>query len=132
MIKWKKEYELGVAEIDEQHKYLVEISNSAYEILNNKFYTDKYDKIVDIIKELENYTIFHFQYEENYMQENKYKKFLSHKVEHDDFIKAVKNIDFKKMDYNQNEYLLELINFIVDWLVNHILQKDKMIIEDAS
>lgn len=130
MIKWKDEYSIGVDRIDDEHKQLVKIANKAYEVLNNDFYTDKYDKIVEILKELEDYTVFHFNDEEDYMQQVGYKKFFSHKIEHDEFIQKIKNVDLNKMDYNQDKYLLEIVNFIVDWLVKHILEKDKLIISE--
>lgn len=130
MIKWKDEYSIGVDRIDDEHKQLVKIANKAYEVLNNDLYTDKYDKIVEILKELEDYTVFHFNDEEDYMQQVGYKKFFSHKIEHDEFIQKIKNVDLNKMDYNQDKYLLEIVNFIVDWLVKHILEKDKLIISE--
>ncbi len=130
MIKWKDEYSIGVDRIDDEHKQLVEIANKAYEVLNNDLYTDKYDKIVEILKELEDYTVFHFNDEEDYMQQVGYKKFFSHKIEHEEFIQKIKNVDLNKMDYNQDKYLLEIVNFIVDWLVKHILEKDKLIISE--
>ncbi|SFB35575.1 bacteriohemerythrin [Clostridium frigidicarnis] len=126
MIKWKDEYSVGVEKIDEQHKHLFEIANKVHEVLNNDFYTDKYDKIVEILKELEDYTVFHFNDEEEYMKQIGYKKFFTHKIEHEEFVQKIKNVDLGKIDCNQDKYLLEIMNFIVNWLVNHILQKDKL------
>lgn len=125
MFKWKSEYEVGVAEIDEQHKKLFEIANRAYELLNNNLYLDKYDKIVHIIEELRDYTVFHFKSEEEYMLRIGYRKFLSHKVEHQDFVKKFDSIDYSRIDNGQNEYIMELLNFIYKWIDEHILIKDK-------
>lgn len=126
MIKWKDEYSVGVEKIDEQHKHLFEIANKVHEVLNNDFYTDKYDKIVEILKELEDYTVFHFNDEEEYMKQIGYKKFFTHKIEHEEFVQKIKNVDLGKVDCNQDKYLLDIMNFIVNWLVNHILEKDKL------
>lgn len=125
MFEWKKDYELGVHDIDEQHKKLFEIGNRAYELLKNDVYVDKYDKIVEIIQELKNYTAFHFKSEEDYMISIGYKKLLSHKVEHDDFIYRVNSIDFDRIDYGQNEYIMDLLEFVYKWIGDHILVKDK-------
>ncbi|SKA75761.1 hemerythrin [Caloramator quimbayensis] len=130
MIVWKDEYSIGVEHIDNQHRHLVEIANKAYDVLENQFYTDKYDKIAEILDELKGYTVLHFRDEEELMTNLKYKKFLSHKVEHDDFINKVKSIDLEKVDLNQEKYLLDIVNFIVDWLVSHIIEKDKLITQD--
>ncbi|ERI95518.1 hemerythrin HHE cation binding domain protein [Clostridiales bacterium oral taxon 876 str. F0540] len=125
MLKWKSDYETGVEFIDEQHEKLFEIGNRAFDLLRNDIYVDKYDKIIDIIQELKNYTIFHFSSEEKYLLETGYKGFLAHKVEHDDFIKKFDDVDFSRIDQGQNEYIMELLNFISSWITEHILVKDQ-------
>lgn len=127
MIKWKNDYELGVSHIDEQHKKLFEIAYNAYKLLINDFFTDKYDKIMEILEELKEYTVFHFKSEEEYMLSIGYKKFLSHKVEHENFINKINNIDLTKIDLNQDESVKEILEFIVDWIDKHILNMDKLI-----
>lgn len=130
MIKWKEEYSLGIELIDEQHEKLFEIANRAYELLNNDLITDKYDKIIEIIVELKEYTIFHFKSEEKYMLDIRYKRFLSHKVEHEKFINQIKDIDLTVIDLNQDEYVRGLLKVIINWIDEHILNQDKLIIED--
>lgn len=128
MIKWKKEYELGVKHIDEQHEKLFEIADSAYKLLTNELVTDKYDKIIEILGELKEYTIFHFKSEEEYMLSIGYKKFLSHKVEHENFINEINNLDLNEIDLNQDEAVKEILEFVIDWIDSHILNQDKLII----
>lgn len=125
MLKWKDEYLIGVSEIDDQHEELFNIANKAYSVLKNNYSIDKYDKIIMIIEKLKEYAIYHFKSEEEYMISINYKKFLSHKIEHDEFIKKVSNVDLKKVDDDQDKYLLEILNFIVEWTSEHILKKDK-------
>ena len=127
MIKWKDDYKIGVEEIDEQHKRLFEIANRAYELLEDKFCIDKYSKIVDILEELNDYTVYHFKTEEEYMMGIGYKRFLSQKVEHDEFVKKLSDIDFDKIDEDQNKYILGILDFAVNWIAEHILTKDKLI-----
>ncbi|MDD7795755.1 bacteriohemerythrin [Clostridium sp. 'White wine YQ'] len=124
MFNWKDEYYTGVDFIDEQHKRLFEIAGRAYDVYKNDFIMDKFDKIVEIIGELKDYTEYHFGQEEAFMMKNNYKKFLSHKVEHDDLMKDINGIDFNKIDKDQESSLLDLINFVVDWIQNHILKVD--------
>lgn len=129
LIKWKEEFIIGIDHIDEQHKKLFEIANRAYEILKSDLYVDKYNKIVEVIEELKEYTIFHFKAEEEYMLSIGYKKFFSQKVEHTDFIEKIKNINLEEIDTDQDKYLLELLEFVVDWIGSHILEKDKLMTE---
>jgi hemerythrin len=127
MVQWKEEYVIGVELIDEQHKKLIEIANKVYELLKNDFLTDKYDRIVEVIEELANYTVFHFNSEEEYMLSIGYKKFLSHKVEHDEFIDKINSFDLSKIDESQEKHLIDILNFIITWIDEHIIQKDKLI-----
>jgi hemerythrin len=129
MFEMKDEYRLGVPQIDDQHEKLFNLGESAYKLLKDEFSTDKYDKIVAIIKELEEYTIFHFRDEEVYMESIKYRKLLSQKVEHADFIKRISEIDLRKVDEKQDEYIMEILDFLADWLVNHIIKQDLLIVK---
>lgn len=130
MIKWKESYELGVTHIDEQHEKLFEIADRAYKLLTNEFVVDKYDKIIEILAELKEYTIFHFKSEEEYMLSIGYKKFFSHKVEHENFINEINNIDLDKIDINQDQSVKEILEFVVDWIDCHILNQDKLIVAE--
>lgn len=127
MIKWKEDYRIGVDVIDEQHKELFRIAGEAFDLLQNDFYLDKYDRIVNLIEQLKNYAAFHFKTEENYMEEIGYKRLLSQKVQHNDFIEKINQIDLEVIDENQDQYLLSIIEFAVDWIDQHILKVDKMI-----
>jgi hemerythrin len=128
MITWKDEYTMGVEHIDEQHQKLFEIAGRIYNLLKHEMYADKYDKILELIEELKEYTLFHFKSEEEYMMSIGYRKFLTHKVDHDDFIEKVSHVDLAAMDENQDEYIMEILQFVVDWIDQHILEKDKLIV----
>ncbi|SMB92033.1 hemerythrin [Desulfonispora thiosulfatigenes DSM 11270] len=130
MIKWREEYSTGVQSIDEQHKKLIEIADRAFKLLKDDFCVDKYDKIVSILEELKDYTVYHFQSEEEYMMSIRYKKLFSHKALHEKFIEKINEVDFNKIDEDQNEYILGILEFIVTWIENHILGNDKLIGKD--
>jgi hemerythrin len=128
MVTWEDKYALGVESIDEQHKELFEIANRIYDLLKNDLITDKYDPIVEIIEELKNYTIYHFKAEEEYMKNIGYKKLLSQKVAHNDFLEKMESIDLDQIDNGHNEYLLGILDFVCEWLVEHIIKEDKLIV----
>lgn len=124
MFKWKKEYETGITIIDEQHKELFKIGNESYDLLKNDLILDKYDKVVVILNKLLDYCEYHFSTEEEYLLNIGYKKFLSHKVQHDDFIKKIKKADIERIDHNQDGYLMEVLEFFMEWISGHILATD--------
>jgi hemerythrin len=129
MYEMKEEYKIGVENIDKQHKKLFELADKAYMLLKDDFSVDKYDKIVNLLSELKEYTIFHFKSEEEYMESINYKRLFTQKIEHDNFIKALENIDYNALDSEQDESLVKILNFLNDWLVEHILKTDKLIVE---
>lgn len=127
MLEWKEEYSIGVQLIDEQHKRLFEIGNRIYQLLENYLLEDKYDKIVVILEELKQYTKYHFQSEEQYMLQIKYPKYFSQKVDHDDFIAKIEEANLEDIDTDQEKYIRDLLLFVFNWILEHILQKDKLI-----
>lgn len=127
MFEMKEEYKIGVPHIDEQHKKLFEIGSRAYSLLKNSFSVDKYDKIVEIIEELGAYTVVHFRDEEEYMKSIKYRRLFTQKMDHAAFIKKVNEIDLKKIDHDQDEYIMGILNFVAKWLVDHIIEQDSKI-----
>lgn len=124
MFEWKKEYETGIEVIDEQHKELFKIANEAYNLLKNDIILDKYDKVIEIINKLLDYCEYHFSTEEKHLLDIGYKKFLSHKVQHEEFIKELRNADLEKIDQNQDEYIMKILEFFVKWISEHILARD--------
>ncbi len=129
MYEMKEEYKIGVELIDEQHKKLFELANKAYTLLKDDFSLDKYDKIVHILEELKDYTIFHFKSEEEYMESIEYKRLFTQKIEHEKFIKALEEVNYRDIDEKQDESLVKILNFLNDWLIEHILKTDKLIVQ---
>jgi hemerythrin len=128
MFEMKEEYKLGIPNIDNQHAKLFEIGESAYQLLMDTYAIDKYDKIITILEELSSYTAVHFRDEEEYMESINYRKLFSQKVDHADFIKKISEVDLNKIDKDQDEYIMEILNFLAKWLVNHIIEKDMLIV----
>ena len=127
MYEFKEEYKTGIDFIDEQHKVLFEIADKTYNLLKNDLTLDKYDKIVALIEELQNYTVFHFHAEEEYMKSINYKRMFTQKVEHDAFVKRIIDVDFSKIDQDQDEYIISILQLLNDWLTGHIFENDKLI-----
>lgn len=127
MIQWEEAYRTNNDLIDGHHKELFRLCNELHKLHGDKYMIDKYDKIVNAIEELKDYTKYHFDAEEQYMISVGYNRVLSHKVLHNDFIEKLDTIDYKRIDMDQDNYLLELLAFAVDWIIEHILTVDKLI-----
>ncbi|APF23690.1 MULTISPECIES: bacteriohemerythrin [Clostridium] len=131
MYEMKDEFKTGIDFIDEQHARLFEIANEAYTLLKNDFTIDKYDKVIDLVDELKDYTVFHFNAEEEYMDSINYKRRFTQKIEHDAFIKKINEVDYKTIDSDPDKYILELLELLNQWLTGHILHNDKLISKES-
>lgn len=127
MYEMKEEYYIGVELIDEEHKKLFEIADSAYQLMKNEFVHDKYDGFREILDELIEYTKKHFSDEEAYMESIQYKRIFSQKVQHQEFIDRLEGINLDDVDEDPEAALEGILTFLTDWLVNHIMIMDKRI-----
>lgn len=130
--EFTKDYHTGIDFIDEEHAKLFEIANRAYDLLTNQFVTDKYDAIVAVLEELRDYTKYHFNHEEEYMKSINYPKRFSQLYQHTQFINKLESYNLKEIDVNQQEGLLEILDFLALWLQSHIKGMDKKIGEAAK
>lgn len=124
-IIWMNRYETGMPDVDNQHKKLVSLINELFDSISLK---ERKDVLNGIFTELVNYTIYHFKFEEDLMVKNAYAGFREHKKEHLRFVDQVNGFA-AKIDINDNKALLNVINFLRDWLLNHIFVVDKETME---
>lgn len=123
---WKDSFELGIPPMDIQHKKLVGMVVTAKDLISDaEAGVDCYDEISLVLKELESYTIEHFQDEEALLVLKGYTKLEAHKEKHDDFIARVHEFLDSDIDYNQLEVLEEVTQFLLDWVVEHIITEDR-------
>ncbi len=129
MLIWNDNCSIGMDLIDAQHKHLFEIGNQAYALLKRGLQNDKYHDINLIVEDLQNYTKYHFKCEEEYMIEINYPGYEEQKREHSNFIKELEKINLDNVDNNEQKHVEDLLHFIFTWIIDHILQKDKLIMK---
>jgi hemerythrin-like metal-binding protein len=118
---WSDEFSIGMPEIDAQHRVLIELINQVWDtIIPAK---PDHAKTFQIIEELERYTLTHFTAEEVFLREMGYLNFDQHKAKHDHFVARIAQ-EKDKISAGQR-MTLDIVYFLRDWLVNHILVSDK-------
>ncbi len=123
--KWSEEFSCNINEIDKQHKKIFEIGYRLYLLVSADDDYDRYDEIVDIIDELKDYTVYHFNFEEKLMKEYGYENFEMHSMEHKFFIKKIERIERSDIENQQKDAILNIIKFVGDWISSHIMINDK-------
>lgn len=124
-------YLTGIPIIDKEHRELFRIIGDVYRVMTDEMAFDKYDEIVRLLDELKEYTKFHFQDEEIYMESIHYEGLDAQKRAHEAFVSRLEDMNLDQIDENQQETLEDMMEFLTEWLVNHILHSDKKIGEGA-
>ena len=118
---WKDSYSVNVKSIDEQHKKLVSIINE----LNNAMLYEKGRSVIGkVLKDLVDYTVSHFDYEEKLMEKNGYSDLENHKKIHKDLLKTVGKF-YDEFSSGEVEMSKDIMDFLKTWLSEHILGSDK-------
>lgn len=120
-VLWNESYSVGLNHIDDQHKRLVEVLNKVYESFIDQTIGKKLD---EIINELIDYTKYHFKTEEELFEKSEYPDAEEHIKEHRGFVEKIE--DFKaKLDEGKTSLTFQLMNFLRNWLLNHIAVSDQ-------
>ena len=120
LIIWAEKYSVGYEEIDNQHKKLAGMINELYD----SFVRGKADEVAEtIIKEMIEYTDYHFKTEEKYFVKHNYSETQLHIEEHKGFVNQVVTFyeDLKKGSVTIS---YDVMNFLRDWLLEHIQGSD--------
>jgi hemerythrin-like metal-binding protein len=120
-ISWDDSFLVGVEVFDNDHKYLVKLINNLHSGLMAGFGISEMTFILD---DLVRYTNVHFKREEDLMKKHAYPDYDEHRGAHADLVRKV--VDFQdQLKSGKKIFSLELMNFLKDWLLNHILKTDK-------
>ncbi|PLX50422.1 MAG: hemerythrin [Desulfobulbaceae bacterium] len=122
-MEWYEEYNIGVDLIDHQHRELFKRVSRLQEALSSGAVNSE---IAEMLKFLVAYTNQHFQDEEKVMASIAFAELANHRKMHENLTTDVRNIliDLKK---GKKIHPYELIDFLSDWLLNHIRYEDKKI-----
>ncbi|HVN71303.1 MAG TPA: bacteriohemerythrin [Desulfomonilia bacterium] len=120
LISWNDNLSVHVGEIDRQHQQLIKMINDLDDAMKQGKGKEVLGKIV---KGLSDYTAYHFSTEEKYFSQFGYPAAEVHIREHRTFVDKV--TDFKKkFETNRIGLSTDVINFLSDWLKNHIQVTD--------
>ncbi|WP_018963592.1 bacteriohemerythrin [Coprothermobacter platensis] len=120
-IVWKDEYSVGIKMVDDQHKELFARINKLFDEIQkgNK------NEVLQVLNFLNDYTVYHFNAEQNLMAQAKYPDLEEHIKKHEWFKGQIKafhdEIDNKGVGVTVT---VKLNKVLVDWLINHVTKTD--------
>lgn len=123
-IEWKKDLEVGIKEIDAEHRSIIETFQKLYEKMRIGEGHELYNEIMEFLDE---YVDNHLKHEEQYQTEIGYDEFESHKAKHDEFRRILKELKEDKLVTVTNQELIQINQIMKDWLLHHILEVDMKI-----
>lgn len=121
LFEWNDDFSVKVPSIDAQHKGLVDMLNSLHAGMSSGAGSDQ---LASILAGLIDYTAKHFAHEEKLFAEHGYPDAEAHIAEHQKLVGQV--LDYQaKFERKEVRMNMELMRFLKDWLIKHILGSDK-------
>lgn len=124
-LEWREEYSVGVEGLDDQHRHMFGLINQLVGMVNSM---PTPEQVASILNGLIEYKQKHFATEEGYFRRFGFEGAEEHIVEHRKFDVRIEEIR-EKYGNDRTMFVFELVDFLEDWLIDHILHTDRKYIE---
>lgn len=119
IIEWDDKFSVGIKEIDDQHRVLIDILDELYYAMLKGRGSEL---IGTTLERVIQYTKTHFTTEELLFKKYNYPEEKEHKAEHDAMLKKVDA--FQKEFKNGKLIGVDLMQFLTKWFVEHLQTTD--------
>ena len=121
IMSWTDTYSTGIAEVDKQHKKLIDLINDLHDAMAKGQAKNVLGKILG---ELVTYCANHFAMEESLFDKHGYPDAADHKEKHQ---KMASKVIALQREFEQGKAMMtiEVMDFLQQWLDKHILGTDK-------
>lgn len=119
-IEWTTKNEIHVPIVDEQHKKLFAILNKLHEAVS---LGKEQSALATVLDELIEYTVYHFDTEEQLFAEYAFPGAPEHKAEHDKLTGQAVELQ-QRMQEGETAISFEVLDFLYDWLMDHTIGLD--------
>jgi hemerythrin-like metal-binding protein len=118
-MEWKPEYEVGIEEIDGQHRAIIQLVTEFEAAVEAESH---WNSLHTMITHAEEFARIHFATEENLMQRFKYPRFLGHRSEHLFILERISDL---KREVLRKEMSIDLVPRFRNWLLGHFQDSDR-------
>lgn len=126
MYEMKEEYKTGIESIDIYYERLFKIIDKAYEVLDGTS-VEKYDMLIYEVEKFKKEVNKYFNEQEEYLTSVGYEKLEIQKQENRDFSSKLNQMDIEDRIKKGNQYVINVLQYFSDWLVEHILDIEKKV-----
>ncbi|MGM0461282.1 MAG: bacteriohemerythrin [Fibrobacterota bacterium] len=113
-------FDVGIADFNAEHRKIFAYINHIHDLIKSH---GEQSKLLQVLKDLAEFTTVHFQHEEERMEEKKYPLYTQHKDIHDTLLNKVSHL-ITSIENNEDVDLFALLLFLRDWLYTHIQVED--------
>lgn len=119
-IVWGEILSVGVDEIDDDHRKLVDTFNVLSHAVTEG---ESADYVTKVLEELINCTVWHFSHEERLMLKYGYPELDDHRDQHRELISSARNLQ-REVLQGDTSITEQHIEFLERWLTEHIFTAD--------
>jgi hemerythrin-like metal-binding protein len=121
LIEWNENYSVRNSKVDSQHKKLFQILDSLFDAVDS---SGKKHTVGILLQKMVDYSEYHFATEENLMEECQYPDLSYHVELHEGFRVKTHEL-YSRLMQDAPDVGHETVNFLYEWLNNHILGADQ-------
>jgi len=118
-IVWKDSFNVGVKEMDHQHRLFAGYINELYDAIKSG---NSESIVVPILDKLTGYSKIHFAAEEKLLKSNNYPMLEIQIQQHKHFISELSSLKSSYM--NKTQTAQNMLLCVKDWLLHHIMTED--------
>lgn len=127
-LQWTESISVKIDLFDGHHKKLIDLINKLFHAMEKG---EGNSMLVSIVEELLQYTEYHFSAEEKVFQKYDYPDREAHMAQHRTFVAKAKEIARGMID-GSTVLTNDILDFLQDWVVNHIMKVDRKYSEFLS
>ncbi|MFO1350600.1 MAG: bacteriohemerythrin [Gammaproteobacteria bacterium] len=120
LIEWRDEFSVGVADVDFEHRQLIDLINATYAQLNEQ---NAAGTVLDFLGEIHTKISAHFALEERIMRERHYDQYTDHKGDHERLLDDIRDL----MDAYEDNAGFDAQSFAIrlqEWFTEHFKTRD--------
>jgi hemerythrin-like metal-binding protein len=120
LIEWKDEFSVGIADVDHEHRELIELINKLHAATSGE---NSSLTVLDFLGEIYAHVSAHFALEEKIMREHNYDQYQDHKDDHERLLDEIRDImdDYEEDAYFSDE---EFASHVGRWFTGHFKIRD--------